>query len=223
MSHNITIEGGTSVRLPTAGKYCDRDIVITATGGGGGDSDLPAGYHRADYIQFTGNQVVDTGISCNKNTKIQTYFTRATSTQEYLYGVSSSGNAASVTAYLGGSWRFGNKASTKPVGTTNAKVGYAAYVDSSTISVSNNVVAISGVNDFKTVGSLLIGSCRSASGDVGAGQFDGTISFFAMWEGDEQVLKLVPVTDGQIYRFWDAVGKKFHDSITDTPLDGGNL
>lgn len=33
MSHNITIEGGTSVRLPTAGKYCDRDIVITAEGG----------------------------------------------------------------------------------------------------------------------------------------------------------------------------------------------
>lgn len=35
MSHNITVEGGTSVRLPTAGKYCDRDIVVTATGGGG--------------------------------------------------------------------------------------------------------------------------------------------------------------------------------------------
>ena len=33
MSHNITVEGGTSVRLPTAGKYCDRDVVITATGG----------------------------------------------------------------------------------------------------------------------------------------------------------------------------------------------
>lgn len=34
MSYNITVEGGTSVRLPTAGKYCDRDIVVTATGGG---------------------------------------------------------------------------------------------------------------------------------------------------------------------------------------------
>jgi hypothetical protein len=34
MSFNITVEGGTSVRLPTAGKYCDRDIVITATGSG---------------------------------------------------------------------------------------------------------------------------------------------------------------------------------------------
>lgn len=33
MRHNITIEGGTSVRLPTAGKYCDRDIIITAEGG----------------------------------------------------------------------------------------------------------------------------------------------------------------------------------------------
>lgn len=31
--HNITVEGGTSVRLPTAGKYCDRDIIITANGG----------------------------------------------------------------------------------------------------------------------------------------------------------------------------------------------
>ena len=33
--HNITVEGGSSVRLLTAGKYCDRDIVVTSTGGGG--------------------------------------------------------------------------------------------------------------------------------------------------------------------------------------------
>ena len=33
MSFNIEVESGTSVRLPTAGKYCDRDIVVTATGG----------------------------------------------------------------------------------------------------------------------------------------------------------------------------------------------
>lgn len=33
---NIEVAGGSSVRLPTAGKYCDRDIVVTATGGGGG-------------------------------------------------------------------------------------------------------------------------------------------------------------------------------------------
>ena len=31
MSHNITIDGGTSKRLPVAGKYCDQDIVVEAT------------------------------------------------------------------------------------------------------------------------------------------------------------------------------------------------
>ena len=31
MSHNITIEGGTSKRLPVAGKYCDQNIVVEAT------------------------------------------------------------------------------------------------------------------------------------------------------------------------------------------------
>lgn len=30
---NITVEGGTSYRLHTAGKFCDRDIVVTAEGG----------------------------------------------------------------------------------------------------------------------------------------------------------------------------------------------
>ena len=30
---NITVQGGKSIRLPVAGKYCDRDIVVTAEGG----------------------------------------------------------------------------------------------------------------------------------------------------------------------------------------------
>jgi hypothetical protein len=33
MSFNIEVEGGKSVRLATAGKYCDRDIVVTAIDG----------------------------------------------------------------------------------------------------------------------------------------------------------------------------------------------
>lgn len=218
-----TVTPETLAKGVTAHNAKGEPITGTMESGGGGSGGLPDGYRRADYIRFTGKQVVDTGIICNQNTKIQTYFTRAASTQEYLYGVASSGNTASVTAYLGGSWRFGNKAATKTVGTINAKVGYAAYVDASTISVSNNAVTISGVNDFETVGSLLIGSCRSASGDVGAAQFDGTISFFAMWEGDEQVLKLIPVTDGNVFRFYDEVSQTFFDSITDTPLEGGNF
>ena len=33
---NIEVECGSSVRLPTAGKYCDRDIVVKAVGGDDG-------------------------------------------------------------------------------------------------------------------------------------------------------------------------------------------
>lgn len=35
MSFNVEVEGGNSVRLPTGGKYCPEDIIVTATGGGG--------------------------------------------------------------------------------------------------------------------------------------------------------------------------------------------
>lgn len=51
MSHNITVECGTSIRLPTAGKYCDRDIVVTAKGGG--DT-------VADFLAKTVKEVIDT-------------------------------------------------------------------------------------------------------------------------------------------------------------------
>lgn len=219
---NITVEGGSSVRLQTAGKYCDRDIVVTATGGGA-DGDLPPGHKRVDYIHFTGEQIVDTGVICNRNTKLCVLFTREKSTQHYLYGVASSDNTASVTAYLGGSWRFGNKASTK-TSATNADMVYSGVVDSSKITITGSAATISGVNEFETVGTLLIGSCRSSAGDIGSAQFEGKILMFAMWQGDEQVLKLIPVVStGGVYRFYDEVSGNFFDSITDTPLDGGNL
>ena len=56
MSFNIEVEGGKSVRLPTAGKYCDRDIVVTATGGGDGGS-YDQGY--ADGKQDEYDRLVD--------------------------------------------------------------------------------------------------------------------------------------------------------------------
>jgi hypothetical protein len=51
MSINITIEGGTSKRLLTAGKYCPADIVITAEGGGSAAPDPSEAYQRVEYIE----------------------------------------------------------------------------------------------------------------------------------------------------------------------------
>lgn len=51
MSFNIEVESGSSVLLPTAGTYCDRDIVITATGGGAVAPDPRDQYQRVEYIE----------------------------------------------------------------------------------------------------------------------------------------------------------------------------
>lgn len=53
MSHNIELEGGKTIRLPTAGKYCDRDIVVTATGGG---QSTPT---QEKTVDITGNGTVE--------------------------------------------------------------------------------------------------------------------------------------------------------------------
>lgn len=45
MSFSIEVEGGKTVRLTTAGKYCDRDIVVTAKGSG------------AEIAEHTWNQI----------------------------------------------------------------------------------------------------------------------------------------------------------------------
>ena len=47
MSHNFTVESGSSVRLLTAGKYCEQDIVVTATGGA---EDLNAVLNRQETL-----------------------------------------------------------------------------------------------------------------------------------------------------------------------------
>lgn len=51
MSIEITIAGGTSKRLLTAGKYCADDIVVTATGGGSAEPDPREQYQRVEYIE----------------------------------------------------------------------------------------------------------------------------------------------------------------------------
>ena len=38
---NIEVSGGTSTKLLTAGKYCDRNIVVIASGGGGSGDVIP--------------------------------------------------------------------------------------------------------------------------------------------------------------------------------------
>lgn len=222
---NIEVAAGSSVRLPTAGKYCDRDIVITATGSGG-DPTLPEGYMRTGYIRFNGEQAVDTRIIPTQDTKIRIVYTRDSNEAMYMYGVVDSGNTASVTAYLstsGGTWRFGNKGIATNIPTDESLV-QTAIVSKTGMIRTHLTQSLSGVTDFESVGSLIIGACRNANGSVGAAQFIGKALVFEMWQGDTEVLHLSPIVSADgVYRFYDEISGDFFDSITDTPLNGGNL
>lgn len=191
-----------------------------AAGGGGETSE----YTMVDYIQFSGTQWVDTGIIGNQDTQICTAFTWENSTQRHLFGCASSDNTKSITSYMNGSWRFGNKTATKSPGNKNPKIPYGVLVNKTTIGISNSVTTISGVNDFETVGTLLIGGARDSDGTQPSVGITGKIFYFYVWQGEEQVLKLLPAVnkDGE-YGFLDDISGTFLTSITSTALGGGNL
>ena len=64
---SVTVAGGSSKRLKTAGKYCDRDIVVTAEGGGGGDIDAFLNGTISGEITYTGETLRDYAFHLCKN------------------------------------------------------------------------------------------------------------------------------------------------------------
>lgn len=172
---------------------------------------FPNGYTKLDYLEFNADKTFDTGIICNQNTKIEISFTRGSSTAMYLYGVRSSGNTASITAYLtsSGAWRFGNtyKNLTFSVGTTIRNV----VVDKTGLVVDGTRNYYGGtVKDFTAISTLTVGSARTTSGGYGSHQFTGKIYSFKMYDGDELILDYVPyINPDGVYGFWDTVSETF--------------
>jgi hypothetical protein len=189
----------------------------------GSKSDLPEGYSQVEFIEFNGGQLVDTKIIGNQDTKIRTSFTWGSATQNHVFGCASPDNNASITSYMNGSWRFGDKYFTKSITKNSNVLPYEVLVDKTTIGVTGSVSSISDVQDFETPNTLLLGGARNSEGGLPSAGIIGRIFYFKLWSGDTLILDLIPITNGTVYRFWDKVSRIFFDSMTDTPLEGGNL
>lgn len=192
-----------------------------AAGGGGGDTSIPAGYTRCDYIQFTGEQLVDIGIVGNQDTQIETCFIWESTTQRHLFGCASADNTKSITSYMNGSWRFGDKYATKQVSVKT--VPYGVLMDKTKITLSASNTTLSNVSDFETVGTLLLGGARNSDGSLPSVGFYGKSLFYIQRQAGVMVRKLVPLVSYEgVYRFYDQVSKEFFDSVSGTALQGGN-
>lgn len=193
-----------------------------AAGGGGGDTSIPAGYKRCDFIQFDNGPVVDIGIVGNQDTQIAVAFTWESTTQRHLFGCASADNTASITSYMNGSWRFGSKYTTKSLSLKLELVPYGALVDKTRITVSGSNYNLSGINDFETVGTLLLGGARDSDGTLPTVGFFGKVLYYYQWQAGVMVRRLVPLVSSEgVYRFYDQVSKEFFDSATGEPLGGG--
>lgn len=221
--HNITVEGGSSVRLKTAGKYCDRDIVVTAKGGNIDNGVLPIGYTPVPSIKFTGEQAVDTGVICNQDTQIRVVFTADEDKGMYIYGVANADNTASITAYrssTGGRWRFGNQnivLTTQP----DEKIVWGVQVNKERIMRCNVSSTFSEVSDFTTEGTLVLGGGRLAGGNIEeTTRLVGKIIAFELYDGDNIVLRFVPCKNADgVCGFWDIISEQFFTTVSDTPLE----
>lgn len=185
-----------------------------ASGGGNAEP-----YSRVGFVQFNADMRFDTGIICDQNTKIKVVYTRDEhDSSMYLYGVISDGNTASVTAYLStnGSWRFGSKSVSLPINANNDLVR-TAIVSKTGILRANATSSFSSVSNFETIGSLIIGGTRNASGTIATAQFVGKIYEFKMWNGDALVLDLIPYIDNEgHFLFYDNVSEQFITPIPNT-------
>ena len=65
---NFTVEAGSAIRLKTAGKYCDRDILVTAEGSSGADA--LAVFLRGDSTTLESDVTKIRGYVCYNNNLI---------------------------------------------------------------------------------------------------------------------------------------------------------
>lgn len=84
--YNFTVESGSAVRLKTAGKYCDRNILITATGG---DYSVEDGLVKRTITEYTNDRITSIGqYAFYRNSTIKSIsFSSVTTISQYAFGV----------------------------------------------------------------------------------------------------------------------------------------
>lgn len=178
---------------------------------GGGEIHITDDYELLDYVEFSADKMFDACI-IEKSYTIESLWARdTTGSSQYMYGIVTSPHTASVTAYLGGTWRWGNQGSSLTFNDKNQH--YTRHYDAN-IYYDGSKRAYSKASAFTTPDTLIVGGRRGSDG-VPVATFNGKIYYYRIYDGSTVILEWHPckrLSDG-VEGFWDCVTQTFIEPI----------
>lgn len=178
---------------------------------GGGEVKITDDYEIISYVTFNADKMFEACI-IEKSYTIESLWARdTTSSSQYMYGIVTSPHTATVTAYLGGTWRWGNQGSSLTF--NDKKQHYTRHYDAN-IYYDGSTRAYSKASAFTTPDTLIVGGRRGSDG-VALAAFIGKIYHFRIYESGAMLLEWQPckrLSDG-VEGFWDCVTQSFIEPL----------
>lgn len=174
----------------------------------GGEPQLP--YTELEYIQGTGTQWIDTGITMTGNSKIELKYKSSTTSTNAICGTAWSAAGIFLMTY-GGKYRYHYNNASNDVQSASTSAAKVFVMASNTISideVSYTVGSIKSGSFDKHLGLFLP---MTKGGNSGEGPGSGNLYYCKLYENDILVGDFIPVKrkDDGVICLYDKVSKQF--------------
>ena len=159
---------------------------------------------EVEYLESTGSQYIDTGITGDQDTEIETEWMVSAINGRYLYGCASVGNTSSLNAYISTNSRFyfGNRLTIVNGITTG--VWHHTIHNFEGLDYDNTTHAGIYQSNFVTPYTILLFSGHTNSGNIGFKTI-GKIKTFAIRKNGVDALNMYPVRCGTTGYMYDRV------------------
>lgn len=182
----------------------------------------PKLYTVLEYIEYSGEQVIDTGFKPNNNTRVYLKIESLKSDQDYtaIFGGRTSSTSASFSFWIvdDSFFRFDYGTQKKEI-RTNALGNFVIDINKNSVSINGNTSTTSS-QTFQSKNSIRIGSNVSNSEKR---NFVGKMYYFKIYDNGNLVRDYIPVKmkDSGEIGFYDKVNEIFYKNVGTGAFIGG--
>ena len=187
-------------------------------------------YTPVEYIESSGTQYIDTNISTNSNTKIETEVQFNNSNlQECVWcsrDYNSGGtalNSDTLFKFANGNFRIDyNSIGTNFSHTVNTTTKYKYVQDKNLLYENNTLIYTSSSATFTTTNKLRLFATRNYDGTIN-NFFNGKVYSFKVYDNDTLVGDFIPVVDGNgTACLWDKVEERAYYNVGTGTFNAGS-